>query len=92
MRKTRIFWVHVIQPLLAVVALFLPATVLRAQVPQGPPSNPTGRPISAIGYQVDGGSTNVDLNEYRADAPSGGRGKGRGQTRGDERWRRRFVV
>ena len=61
MRKTRIFSVHVIQPLLAVVALFLPATVLRAQVPQGPPSNPTGRPISAIGYQVDGGSTNVDL-------------------------------
>src|SRR3981189_1426769 len=57
MKKPRIA-----KPLLAVVAFCLPPTVLRAQTPQGPASNPTGRSISAIGYQVDGGSTKVDLN------------------------------
>jgi len=61
MRKTRIVTVHVIKPLLAVVAFCLPATVLQAQPPQGPASNPAGRTITAIGYQVDGGSTDVDL-------------------------------
>jgi outer membrane protein OmpA-like peptidoglycan-associated protein len=61
MRKTRNITVHVIKPLLAVVALCLPATVLRAQTQQGPGPNPTGRTITAIGYQVDGGSTEIDL-------------------------------
>ena len=57
MRKISLVRNHAIKPLLAVVAFCLPATIIPAQVPQATGSNPTGRSISAIGYQVDRGST-----------------------------------
>ncbi len=62
MRKIGIVKNHAIKPLLAIVAFCLPATIIPAQTPQATGSNPTGRSISAIGYQVDRGSTMVDLN------------------------------
>jgi outer membrane protein OmpA-like peptidoglycan-associated protein len=51
MKKTRTMMVPVYKSLLAVAAFCLPAAVLQAQ----------GRTINAIGYTVDGGSTEIDL-------------------------------
>ena len=53
---------RVINPLLAIVAFCLPATIIEAQTPETPASSLTGRSIKAIGYKVGGGSTMVDLN------------------------------
>lgn len=47
--------------LAATAALCFPAPVLGAQAPQTPASSLTGRTIKAIGYQVNSGSTTVDL-------------------------------
>ena len=48
-------------PELALASFWLCATILRAQTPQVPASSLTSRSITAIGYQVGGGSTMVGL-------------------------------
>ncbi|HVP00310.1 MAG TPA: OmpA family protein [Bryobacteraceae bacterium] len=50
-----------IKPLLVVGVFLLSAAIVGAQSAQVPASNVTGRSINAIGYQVKGGSTMVDL-------------------------------
>ena len=50
-----------IKPALVVVACCLSVTSLRSQNQAVPASNLTGRSITAIGYQVGGGSTKVNL-------------------------------
>ncbi len=64
-----------IKTLLAVLAFSLPATILPAQTPPGPGSSPTGRSISAIGYNVDRGSTMVDLKSTGVIAQVNGQAK-----------------
>ena len=55
MRKVNIVGVGIV-PSLLVIALCVPANVLRAQTPA-----PAARTINAIGYVVDGGDTKIDL-------------------------------
>jgi len=64
-----------IKTLLAVLAFSLLATILPAQTPPGPGSSPTGRSISAIGYNVDRGSTMVDLKSTGVIAQVNGQAK-----------------
>lgn len=64
-----------IKPLLTVVAFCLPAVTTAAQTVQVPASSLTGRSITAIGYQVGGGSTTVDLKSTGLIAQAGGQAK-----------------
>jgi uncharacterized membrane protein YgcG len=64
-----------IKPLLAVVAVCLSATIIGAEGPPVPASSLTGRSIKAIGYQVGGGSTMVDLKSTGLIAEADGQAK-----------------
>ena len=68
----------------AVVAFSLLTTLIPAQTPQEPASSLTSRSIMAIGYQVGGGSTKVDLQNTGLIAQVDGQAEGRSQTRGND--------
>jgi len=66
LQRSRYVLVHgrlhaAIKSALVIVACCLSGNILRSQNQTGPASNLTGRSITAIGYQVGGGSTKVDL-------------------------------
>jgi len=72
--------VHVVRVLVIKSALWfvvycLIAAILLAQAPTIPASSLTGRSITAIGYQVGGGSTKVDLKSTGLIAHVGGEAK-----------------
>ena len=59
----------------AAVAFCLPALIIHAQTPQAPASSLTGRSIRAIGYEVGGGSTMIDLKSTGLIAQADGQAK-----------------
>lgn len=65
----------VINALLALIAVCLGTSPVSAQSPQAPSSIFTARSINAIGYQVGGGSTMIDLRSTGLIAPVNGQAK-----------------
>lgn len=61
--------------ILTIAALFLLSAMLQAQTPQVPEANLTSRSITAIGYQVGGGSTMIDLKNVGLIAQVSGQAK-----------------
>jgi len=75
-RKTHLCTIHrAIKLLPAAVAFCLPALIIRAQTQQAPASSLTGRSIKAIGYEVGGGSTMIDLKSTGLIAQADGQAK-----------------